>query len=158
MPGFLRLLVRNMMKELILSAGLALCVTAPVHAASTFDGIFTDAQAQRGLEQYLQHCSVCHSASLQGNNESPPLVGRFMPDWEGSPLSDLYDYISTTMPLDHPGSLDAGSYTEIVAYLLKANGFPSGQVELQQSNLQAVQFDIKPPLAKGHVIISPRSK
>jgi S-disulfanyl-L-cysteine oxidoreductase SoxD len=156
MPGFLRLLVRNMMKELILSAGLALCVTAPVHAASTFDGIFTDAQAQRGLEQYLQHCSVCHSVSLQGNNESPPLVGRFMPDWDASPLEDLYDYISTTMPLDHPGSLDVRAYTDIVAYLLKANGFPSGTAELQQSNLPAIRFDIRPPLAKGRGIASPR--
>ncbi len=147
-----------MMKEFILGTGLALCVAAPVRAASTFDGVFTDAQAQRGFEQYLQHCSVCHSASLQGNNESPPLVGRFMPDWEGSPLSDLYDYISGTMPLDRPSSLDAGAYTDIVAYLLKANGLPSGQAELQQSNLQFIQFDIKPPPAKGVGTAMPHSR
>lgn len=137
-----------MIKALILGAGLAL-VAVPSWAASTADGVYTDAQAQRGLEQYLRHCSVCHSASLEGNNESPPLVGRFMPDWKGSPLSDLYDYISTAMPLDHPGSLDAGAYTDIVAYLLKANGFPSGPAELQQNNLQAIQFDIPPSKGRG---------
>jgi mono/diheme cytochrome c family protein len=147
-----------MIKKLLLGAGLALCVAAPVQAASTFDSVFTDAQAQRGLQQYLQHCSVCHSASLQGNNESPPLVGRFMPDWEGSPLSDLYDYIGSTMPLDHPGSLDAGAYTDIVAYLLKANGFPSGPTELQQGNLQSIQFDIKPPSAKSSKTATPHSR
>jgi S-disulfanyl-L-cysteine oxidoreductase SoxD len=120
-------------------------MASAAQAASTWDGVYTDAQAQRGMEQYLQHCSVCHSASLQGNNESPPLVGRFMPDWADSPLSDLYDYISTTMPLDRPGSLGAAAYGDIVAYLLKANGFPSGQNELEPGNLQSIQFDIKPP-------------
>jgi len=147
-----------MIKKLILGASLAMCVAAPVQAASTFDGVFTDAQAQRGLEQYFQHCSVCHSASLQGNNESPPLVGRFMPDWEGSPLSDLYDYVRDTMPLDHPGSLDAGAYTDIVAYLLKANGFPSGHAELQQNNLQSIQFDIKRPTTEKSGTATPRSR
>ena len=147
-----------MIKEFILSAGLVLCVAAPVQAAGTFDGVFTDVQAQRGLEQYLQHCSVCHSVSLQGNNESPPLVGRFMPDWEGSPLSDLYDYVRNTMPLDKPGSLGADAYTDIVAYLLKANGFPSGLAELQQSNLQFIQFDITPPPTKSRSIASPHPK
>lgn len=73
-------------------------------------------------------------------------------------MSDLYDYVSTTMPLDHPGSLGAGAYTDLVAYLLKANGFPSGQTELQQSNLQAIQFDIEPPSPKGRGTASPRSR
>lgn len=114
-------------------------------AASTWDGVYTDAQAQRGMEQYLQHCSVCHSASLQGNNEAPPLVGRFMPDWAESPLSDLYDYVGTAMPLDRPGSLNATANADIVAYLLKANGFPSGQSELGPGNLQSIRFDIRPP-------------
>ena len=111
-------------------------------AASTLDGVYTDAQAQRGREQYLQHCSVCHSASLQGNNESPPLVGRFIPDWADAPLSDLYDYINSAMPLDRPGSLSTAAYTDIVAYLLNANGFPSGPSELELNALQSIRFDI----------------
>jgi len=114
-------------------------------AASTMDGVYTDAQAQRGMEQYLQHCSICHSASLQGNNESPPLVGRFMPDWADAPLSDLYDYINSAMPLDRPGSLSTAAYTDIVAYLLKVNGFPSGQTELDSNTLQSIRFDISRP-------------
>lgn len=137
-----------MKTQLLIVTGL--CIASAAQAASTWDGIFSDAQAGRGMEQYLQHCSVCHSASLQGNNESPPLVGRFMPDWADSPLSDLYDYISTTMPLDRPGSLAAAQYSDIVAYLLKANGFPSGQKELDPGNLQSVRFDIRPPSNGAH--------
>jgi mono/diheme cytochrome c family protein len=129
------------MKKLLPALFLSLVTTA-AYAASTWDGVYSDAQAQRGRQQYLQHCSLCHSVSLQGNNESPPLIGQFMPDWEGAPLSDLYDFISTTMPLDKPGSLNAAAYTDIVAYLLKANGFPSGQTELQPQALQSIRFDL----------------
>ena len=132
------------MKILIPALLLALSAGG-AHASSTWDGVYTDAQAGRGMEQYLQHCSICHSPSLQGNNESPPLVGRFMPDWANSPVSDLYDFVSTTMPLDRPGSLSADAYADIVAYLLKANGFPSGQSELRPGDLQSIGFDLKRP-------------
>ncbi len=125
---------------LLVVAGIFL--TDAAQAASTWDGVYTDSQADRGREQYLQHCSICHSVSLQGNNESPPLLGRFMPDWAGAPLSDLYDYVSTAMPLDRPRSLSAAAYVDIVAYLLKANGFPNGQSELEPSNLASIRFDL----------------
>lgn len=134
----------NCMKTIMALALISLTAGA-AQAASTWDGVYTDAQAQRGMEQYLQHCSICHSASLQGNNESPPLVGRFMPDWGDAPLSDLYDYISTAMPLNRPASLDASAYTDILAYLLKANGFPSGQNELKPDGLSSIRFDITRP-------------
>lgn len=139
--------------KITLSAVLICFSVTGVHASTTWDGVYSDAQAQRGRQQYLQHCSVCHSASLQGNNESPPLVGQFMPDWRGSPLSDLYDFIGTTMPLDRPGSLNASAYADIVAYLLQANGFPGGQKELLPADLRAIQFEIIEPEfhpSKGH--------
>lgn len=103
--------------------------------SSTWDGIYTEAQAARGSQQFLQHCSVCHAANLSGNNETPPLVGQFMPDWAGSTMDDLFDYISTTTPLDRPGSLSRDAYVDIVAFILKANGFPAGQSELQADSL-----------------------
>lgn len=136
------------MKILTLSL-LALFAATGAEAASTWDGVYSDAQAQRGRQQYLQHCALCHAPSLQGNYVSPPLVGEFMPDWGGSPLSDLYDFISTTMPLDKPGSLNAGAYADIVAYLLKANGFPSGASDLQPDALQSIRFDLTRPLPAG---------
>ena len=95
--------------------------------SSTWDGVYTEAQATRGSSQYFQHCAVCHAANLSGNYETSPLVGQFMPDWAGSTVDDLFDYISTAMPLNHPGSLNAEAYADIVAFLLKANGLPAGQ-------------------------------
>lgn len=132
----------------LLSATALFGIKAAV-AASTWDGVYTDAQAERGREQYLQHCSICHSVSLQGNNEAPPLVGRFIPDWADAPLADLYEYTSSAMPLDRPGSLSAAAYADIVAYLLKANGLPSGQNELESGTLGSIHFDIAAPLMRA---------
>lgn len=132
------------MKTLLLAV-VGTFLAGAAQAASTWDGVYTDSQADRGREQYLQHCSVCHSVSLQGNNESPPLVGRFMPDWADAPLSDLYEYVSTAMPLDRPGSLSATASADIVAYLLKANGFPDGSKELESNNLSSIRFDLTRP-------------
>ena len=134
------------MKTLLaLLAVTALFTIRAAMAASTWDGVYSDAQAQRGRQQYLQHCSICHSVSLQGNNEAPPLVGRFIPDWADAPLGDLYDYTSTAMPLDRPGSLSAPAYADIVAYLLNANGYPSGQNELDPRMVGAIRFDAVAP-------------
>jgi hypothetical protein len=35
-----------------------------------------------------------------------------------------------SMPADNRGKLSARSYTELVAFLLKANGFPDGATDL----------------------------
>src|SRR5690349_6889792 len=119
--------------RIILAA--ALLTLAAGHAAaqtriSIWDGVYSDAQAGRGRTLYIQNCSRCHGADLSGNFETPPLVGRFMPYWSGSTLDALFDYVSTAMPLDHPGALGAGANTDILAYILKSNELPSGAREL----------------------------
>ena len=114
---------------------------------SIWDGVYTTAQATRGSTQYFRHCAVCHATNLSGTYETPPLVGQFMPDWAGSTLNDLFEYIRTAMPLDHPDSLGSAAYADIVAFLLKQNGLPAGQSELRAgSDLKSIAFDIvRPP-------------
>ena len=115
---------------------------------SIWDGVYTDAQADRGHTLYMQNCGRCHGADLSGTYETPPLVGRFMPYWSGSTLDTLFDYVSTSMPLDHPGMLGAGANTDIVAFLLKSNEIPSGSKELAAGNLQTIHFDYAKPAAR----------
>jgi len=112
---------------------------------SVWDGVYTDAQAERGHTLYMQSCSRCHGANLAGTYEIPPLVGRFMPYWSGTTLDALFDYISTAMPLDRPGALGAGANADIVAFLLKSNNIPSGGKELSNANLKAINFDPSKP-------------
>jgi hypothetical protein len=89
----------------------------------------------------MQNCSRCHGADLSGTYEIPPLMGRFMPYWSGSRLDALFDYVSTAMPLDHPGTLGPAANADIVAFLLKANDVPSGTKELSADRMKLVNFD-----------------
>jgi S-disulfanyl-L-cysteine oxidoreductase SoxD len=149
-----KIVTRKMMRTgFLLLAGAALGVAlVPLRTnaqakQSVWDGIYTDAQADRGKGQYAQHCAVCHGIALEGNGESPPLTGEFIPDWGGTTLADLYDKIENTMPLNAPGTLRPAVATEILAYLLKENNFPAAQKELDAtpSELGAIRFDVLKP-------------
>lgn len=129
---------------LILAAGMA---TAQARS-SIWDGVYSDAQADRGRTSYMQNCSRCHGATLMGTYEIPPLVGRIMPYYAGTGLDVLFDYISTAMPLDHPGALSPATNADIVAYILKSNDLPSGSKELTAAGTKAISFDAAKPRAK----------
>jgi cytochrome c len=120
---------------------LAACASTAWARTSVWDGVYTDAQAERGHTLYMQSCSRCHGANLWGTYEIPPLVGRFMPYWSGSTLDVLFDYVSTAMPLDHPGALGPSANADIVAFLLKSNDIPSGSAELSADRVKAIAFD-----------------
>ena len=139
-----RIILALALPALVLAAGTALAQKR----ISIWDGVYTDAQADRGHTLYMQNCGRCHGADLSGTYETPPLVGRFMPYWSGSTLDALFDYVSTAMPLDHPGMLGAGANTDIVAFLLKSNEIPSGSKELAAGNLKTIHFDSAKPAAR----------
>jgi len=98
---------------------------------TVWDSVYTTAQAGRGETAYAQTCARCHGASLGGGDESPALTGgNFLGNWNGLPLSDLQTRIKTTMPSDSVGVYDMKLVTDVMAFLLKANGFPAGGAEL----------------------------
>ena len=144
-------MVRNMRTTLMLLSMLTIAAMPQNVQAqakqSVWDGVYTDIQASRGAGQYTQHCAVCHGAALEGNGESPPLVGQFIPDWAGTSLDELYDKISTTMPLNAPGTLRPAIAADILAFLLKENSFPAGSKELgsEMDALKTISFDVFKP-------------
>ena len=100
-------------------------------AKTVWDSVYTTAQAGRGETAYAKTCARCHGASLGGGDESPALTGgNFLGNWNGLPLSELQTRIKTTMPSDSVGIYDLKLVTDVLAFLLKSNGFPAGQVEL----------------------------
>jgi mono/diheme cytochrome c family protein len=143
-------MVRNMRALILISMLTAAATPLSAQAQSRqsiWDGVYTDAQADRGAGQYTQHCAMCHGAALEGNGESPPLVGQFIPDWAGTTLDELTDKISTTMPLNAPGTLRPTIAADILAFLLKANNFPAGPKELgsDMEVLKTISFDVFKP-------------
>jgi mono/diheme cytochrome c family protein len=100
-------------------------------ARTVWDSVYSLSQAARGESTYAKTCARCHGASLTGGDESPPLTGgAFLGNWNGLPLSDLQTRIKTTMPTDSVGVYDRQLITDVMAFLLKANGFPAGQTAL----------------------------
>ena len=108
---------------------------------SVWDGAYSQAQAQRGETQYKQQCAVCHGDALEGDAQTergkqlnrvlPPLSGDvFKGNWNGRPLSDLFDKVTRTMPRDDPGKVSHTDAADIIAFMLKFNGFPAGKAEL----------------------------
>jgi len=96
------------------------------------DAVYTAAQSERGEEAYQLYCSACHGARLQGAPAAPLTGEAFRGRWEDGKhtLDDLYYIIRSLMPNNAPGSLSKAQYADIVAYILKTNNYPAGEVEL----------------------------
>ncbi len=61
----------------------------------------------------------------------PGIAGSdFMVFWTELPLGSLYDRIRISMPEDGPGRLSDQEYIDVVAYILDANEYPTGDQEL----------------------------
>jgi len=128
----------------ILFAGAAAAQTS----SSVWAGIYTEEQAQRGAQDFIQVCASCHGAGLGGSGEAPALSGgQFVSDFDGQTVGDIFDRIRTTMPQSAPGVLSRDQYAEVLAFLLKANGFPAGKTELDTSSetLKAISFEANKP-------------
>ena len=92
---------------------------------SVWDGIYSKEQAASGKESFAERCASCHESN--GDHMAVPLVGPdFMAAWQGKKVRALYSRIISTMPADDPGTLQEKTVVDIVAFLLEANGFPSG--------------------------------
>jgi sugar lactone lactonase YvrE/mono/diheme cytochrome c family protein len=127
-------------------------------ARSVWDGVYTEAQAERGAQAYAENCGKCHGQGLTGLAEAKPLTGpEFMSNWNGLSLGALFDRSRTTMPLDRPRSLSRETYADILAYILKFDGFPAGSGELDKRSevLAGISFDaFKPTASRGGVILA----
>lgn len=108
-------------------------------------GVFTEAQAARGLDRYAESCAACHKRDLLGEAAAPPLAGpEFAQRWSGSTIDDLVTTIRRSMPQEAPDSLGTAGYVDLVSYLLQANGSPEGEFELplEPDGLKQILFTI----------------
>jgi S-disulfanyl-L-cysteine oxidoreductase SoxD len=125
---------------LLMSAGSVLmkAQAADRRGRTVWDGVYTDAQAARATSTFSQVCSNCHTLASEGKG---PLTGEKF--WEGyaqKTVGDLLTYVRTNMPNGKGGSLPASTYDELVALILKSNGFPAGMTELTPELVADVQI------------------
>jgi quinoprotein glucose dehydrogenase len=123
--------------------GLAFAAAAQGGSVATA-GVYTKAQADRGLKLYADTCARCHGNSMEGLDVAPPLTGpRFLGNYVSQPAAALASRIRTSMPLDMPGSLGQQASADLTAAILAANGYPAGATELPPGNSaqQAITID-----------------
>lgn len=142
------------MRALLLAAGVVYLVgsmaavtawQAPAISRTVWDGVFTEAQADRGRNEFAGHCAECHGGSLQGGSDGKSLRGdQFWTDWKESTVGELLTYVSKNMPRSEDGStagtLSAGAYADIVSYILSSNSFPTGSQTLTAASAGGVHI------------------
>jgi len=124
------------------AAGLVIAQTGTSQTSTgrrtVWDGVYTEAQAARGMMAFGQSCAGCHALAAQGK---APLVGDpFWKSFAQKSVGDLLEFVSTYMPNGNPGSLTEPTYRDIVALMLKSNGFPAGTTELGPDTIAGVQI------------------
>jgi mono/diheme cytochrome c family protein len=135
-----------MNKTLIVAAALfmtAVLTSAQMKPSRTvWDGVYTEAQADRGKELVVGHCGYCHGEDLKGGPGAPQLVGpEFMFGWINRTAGDFFEQVQMTMPLDAPGSMTPRQYADVVAAIFRANGFPAhaeGELTPQRAALDDI--------------------
>ena len=102
---------------------LTVATTAAQSKQSVKAGVYTAAQADRGVGLFKSKCASCHAPNRFTDD-------LFYTSFAGKPLWEMFDVISDSMPEDNPGSLKKEEYADVIAYLLKLNNFPAGQTDL----------------------------
>jgi S-disulfanyl-L-cysteine oxidoreductase SoxD len=127
--------------------GLTILLAAPILALaaqgtsrSTTDRVYTAAQAERGRAHYETTCQPCHGADLRGGVAAALVGDAFVADWSGLGLDRLFDRVRT-MPPNTPQRLGDEASADVLAFLLSANGFPSGEEELIADAIEQIRME-----------------
>jgi polar amino acid transport system substrate-binding protein len=116
---------------IVLAAGLAGSIAARAQSSA----LYTDAQAQKGVDAYETSCAMCHGANMEGA-QAPTLLGATLTSHYQT-VGDLMQFIVQNMPMNDPGSLSHEDYVDILAYVLLKNGWPSGAQALTFADASA---------------------
>jgi mono/diheme cytochrome c family protein len=131
------------MKRLLVAA-MALLFAA--QGKTTQDGVYTEAQAKRGEQTYAKACASCHAADLSGSGQAPALGDAdFNKEWDGQPLSDLFDRIHATMPADAPGTMKPEEVADVMAFIFARAHMPSGAGDLPSDSAALKSITYAPP-------------
>jgi len=105
-------------------------------ARTTAHMVYTEEQATRGEDVFWNICSECHFEE--------DFAGPFMQSWSGAMVKDLMDEIKATMPEDNPGGLEDSQYLDVITYMFKINGMPTGDTEISATDAGTIEIDWRP--------------
>ena len=110
---------------------------------TTWDGVYSEAQAKRGEALYSTKCAGCHGPDLAGADTAPSLTGPdFNSGWNDQTADDLSERVRTTMPGDAPGSLSRAEVADVVAFIFSKDRFPAGPTDLPTTSPELKEIKI----------------
>jgi mono/diheme cytochrome c family protein len=111
--------------SLVFFTTITLSSSSMAQSKTVEDGVFTQTQVTSGQKVYEASCENCHTMKEYGD---------MLKSWQDTPLIDFWYNILGNMPGDNLGSLMDTEYTDVIAYILSQNGFPTGDVALDPNN------------------------
>ena len=130
--------LRIALPTLLLAGAGLVSSQAPQKPRTVWDGVYTEAQATRATGVFGATCAGCHTLTSDGNR---PLSGESF--WQSNTqksVAELLGYVSKNMPNGNGGSLAQETYNDLVALILKSNGFPAGATELTPASIAGVEI------------------
>jgi mono/diheme cytochrome c family protein len=127
---------------------LVACVSINAQQAApkgrtVWDGAYTDAQAERARPTFDSRCANCHTLGPEGGvGNGGGLSGdKFWKTFTQTSVLDLVNFVKKNMPNGAAaGSLPPATYNDLVALILKSNGFPAGQAEVAPETVADIQI------------------
>lgn len=130
-----------------LVVGSQVAIGQDASSDSIFDGVFTEAQVERGRIAYEDQCASCHGYDLVSQAGAPHMVmPSFRYGWHGRTIAQKLEQIRTTMPQGFPESMSDQEYLEVIAYILDFNGYPSGDRKLDADQPEILERITVEPL------------
>jgi mono/diheme cytochrome c family protein len=125
----------------VVAVGAALVSAQAPKTRTVWDGVYTDAQAARATATFGTSCSRCHTLAEDGSGNRPLTGEKFWQGFTQKTVGDLLTFVSKNMPNGAAaGSLSASEYNDLVALILKSNGFPAGSTEVAPNTIADVQI------------------
>ena len=130
---------------LIAAAVAVFCVTfsstSAQKAATTNDGVYTKAQADKAKAQFDKICADCHPFTVAAKKKPKDVLlgdDPFYDNWTGRQLAQMITTIALTMPNDGSATVTDEEAADLVAYILQQNGFKPGKQALTKATAAAV--------------------
>lgn len=134
---------RRLVGAVLLWVGASPTLQAQEATRTTWDGVFTAEQAERGGQIYRGMCASCHGPQLDGIDAAPALNGgSFYANWNDVSLGDMADRVRKSMPANTPGIMNRQQVADVLSYIFSRNDMPAGEQELprQIAYLRAIAF------------------